>query len=270
MSIFACSAACAQTTDQIKWVFEVVSLKPTGPDVHFMGPPQGTPEEVRAFAVTARELICDAYDLQFTMTMSGSNDPRYSYAAHPPNLVGDTGWIGTDQFDLIARADPSVIEAWKKLPPVEQQKRMDEMMRAMLVERFHLRTHIERRELAAYALVVAKGGAKVTPTASTALKDRPRPWEVDLGLIAGHGVTMGDLAEMLWTKREVGSKKVIDRTGLIGKYDFRLKWAPEGDPDTGGGSLFTALQEQLGLKLKPVKAPLDVVVIDSIEKPTAN
>jgi uncharacterized protein (TIGR03435 family) len=262
----------AQTADQTKWVFDVVSLKPTGPDVHMIGSPQGTPENLRAFAVTARDLICYAYDLRCVMVMSGSSDPRYSYAAHPPNLVGDTGWIGTDQYDLAAKADPSVLEAWKKLPSGEQQQRLREMVRAMLVDRFHLKAHIEKRSLAAFALLVAKGGAKVTPTPPTQPKDHDqRPWDLDLGLIAGHGQTMDSLAQMLWTKREIGSKQIVDRTGLTGKYDFALKWTPEGDPENASGvSLFTAIQEQLGLKLKPVKAPMDVVIADSIEKPTAN
>jgi uncharacterized protein (TIGR03435 family) len=147
----------------------------------------------------------------------------------------------------------------------------------MLADRFQLKLHTEKRDMPVYALVVAKGGAKVTPSQPDPPPDpdHPKPYtsqlQLDLGFIGGHGLTMDTLAQLLWTRREIGSRKVMDRTGLTGKYDFKLKWTPEGDPDdAGGASIFTAIQEQLGLKLEPTKVPMDVVVIDNVEKPTAN
>jgi uncharacterized protein (TIGR03435 family) len=155
------------------------------------------------------------------------------------------------------------------------------MVLAMMADRFQLKVHTEKRDMPAYALVVAKGGPKISPITgppptfndgSDPSKPYQSPWDGgDLGQIKGHGVTIDGLAEQLWVKRELGSKKVIDQTGLTGRYDFTLKWTPEGDPDDAGGvSLFTAIQEQLGLKLEPVKAPMDVAVIDHIERPSEN
>ena len=80
---------------------------------------------------------------------------------------------------------------------------------------------------------------------------------------------MQDLATMLWSKRELGSRKVVDQTGLTGKYDLKLKWAPDTDP-SGGPSLFSAIKEQLGLKLISIKAPVEVLVIDHVERPSEN
>ncbi len=85
-------------------------------------------------------------------------------------------------------------------------------------------------------------------------------------------MTMDGLMTFLWGQPELGSRKIIDRTGLKGQYDFTLKWASEGDPseEAAGPSLFSAIEDRLGLKLESTKAPVDVLVIDSIEKPTPN
>ncbi|HXE08255.1 MAG TPA: TIGR03435 family protein [Acidobacteriaceae bacterium] len=274
------NAALPQAAAPVKCAFDVVSIKVQDPNEREIMAPGGTPEDFEARGVTAETLVAHAFDLQWTQGLSESRDPRYSYYAHSSHLIGDRGWADTEQFDLTAKADPAVLEAWKKLPSERQDACLREMVLAMLKDRFRLQVHTEKRGLPAYALVVAKGGPKMTPSqpdppAAPDDPDHPKPyespWRVDLGLIAGHGVTMDELAEMLWAKREIGGRDVIDRTGLPGKYDFKLKWTPEGDPDDAGGvSLFTAIQEQLGLKLEPVKAPTDVVVIDHIEKPTEN
>jgi len=264
-----CSSAWAQPANQTKWVFDVVSIKLQDPNQRSIMGPHGTPENFQAGGVTAETLVAYAYNLPWTQGMSSSADPRYLYQPHPPNLVLNSDWVNDEQFDVSAKADPAVLEAWKKLPPAEQQKQLRQMVQKMLADRFHLREHTEKRDMPVYALVVAKGGAKLTPSPPDPPADRGL--QVDLGLIAGRGLTMDTLAQMLWTRRELGSRKVIDRTGLTGKYDLKLKWTPEGDPaDAGGPSIFTAIQEQLGLKLEPAKAPMDVVVIDHIEKPTAN
>jgi len=271
------SAALAQTPDPTKWTFDVVSIKEQDPNQQIIMGPTGTPENFQAEGVTVETLVAYAYDLTWSQGLSSSRDPRYLYQPHPPNLVLNSAWVSDERFDVTAKADPSVLEVWKKLTPAQQQTQLKQMVQAMLADRFQLKVHTEKLDMPVYALVVAKGGPKVTPSQPDLPPDpdHPKPYgspmQLDLGLIAAHGLTMEQLAQLLWTRREIGSKKVIDRTGLMGKYDFKLKWTPEGDPDdAGGASIFTAIQEQLGLKLEPVKAPMDVVVIDHVEKPTAN
>ena len=264
-----------------KWVFDVVSVRGQDPKERVIMAPQGTAEDFEAKGVTAETLIAYGYDLPWTQGMTVSRDPRYLYHPHSPTLIGDPSWVSSEQFDMVAKADPATVEEWNRLPPDQQQGRLREMMLAMLGDRFQLRVHTEKRDMPAYALVVAKGGPKIRPLTgqpptfndgSDPSKPYQSPWDgSDLGQIKGHGVTIDGLAAELWAKRELGSKKVIDQTGLTGIYDFTLKWTPEGDPDDAGGvSLITAIQEQLGLKLEPVKVPMDVVVIDHVERPSPN
>ena len=182
------------------------------------------------------------------------------------------------------------------------------MLQSLLADRFHLKVHIETRELPVYALVVARGGSKLkasTPEPATPPdQDAPpsppggpddAPHSPPKGSMfvrmSSTGVqanatdsTVESLATMLTNQPDIGGRQVIDKTGLTGKYDWTLKWTPtvgmamrgmdngaketSGEPDAPG--LFTALEEQLGLKLEPQKAPVEVVVIDHVEPPTAN
>ena len=154
------------------------------------------------------------------------------------------------------------------------------MVKSLLADRFKLQMRHETREIPVFALVVAKCGSKLipaTPKPVVAVDPGapPPPYEspcrLDAGSISCHGMTVSDLASMLWTERETGSRKVLDKTGLEGKYDFTLKWTSEdASGDSSGPTLFTAIQEQLGLRLESTKAPLEVPVIDHIERPSEN
>jgi uncharacterized protein (TIGR03435 family) len=156
------------------------------------------------------------------------------------------------------------------------------MFREILVERFGLKVHHETRTLPVYALVVAKGGPKMTaskpqPNDPDGMPGNPGVLNTSLGRETGRGALIEFLAEDL---SDALGRKVVDKTGLTGRYDFTLTWAPDDDAAAMGSSassgapqgpsLFTAVQEQLGLKLEPVKAPVDVVVIDHLEKPSEN
>jgi uncharacterized protein (TIGR03435 family) len=193
-------------------------------------------------------------------------------------LVGEPKWTSSDRWDIDTRIAAEDISALGKL---NFHQRL-EMFQTILTERFGLKMHHETRELPVYALVVAKGGPKMTVS-------KPRPEDPDgipgdpgvlratRGKETGVGTMMEFLAEDL--SEELG-RKVVDHTGLTGRYDFTLTWTPDdsaaavaGNAAAGmaqGPSLFTAVQEQLGLKLEPVKAPVDVVVIDHLEKPGEN
>jgi uncharacterized protein (TIGR03435 family) len=144
-----------------------------------------------------------------------------------------------------------------------------------------LKVHHENRDLPILALTVAKGGSKLMPVGDTHTTNatgadswaglhNPRAGETE-----GRDVPVALLVGALNSKPEIGGRLVVDETGLTGKYNFKLTWAPEDrhtamDTGVDGPSLFTAIQEQLGLKLETKKAPLDCVVIDHVEHPSPN
>jgi uncharacterized protein (TIGR03435 family) len=156
------------------------------------------------------------------------------------------------------------------------------MVQSLVQERFQLKTHRETRELPVFTLTVTKSGTKLTPT----VEGHPGPGGLKPGSsrssttaagteMSGSGMTISRLINML---AGLAGRPIMDRTDLTGTYDFVLKFAPVqnitvgGDAGTepSGPSLFTALQEQLGLKLESAKGPVEVLVIDSVSKPSEN
>jgi uncharacterized protein (TIGR03435 family) len=193
-------------------------------------------------------------------------------------LVGEPKWTSSDRWDIDARIAAEDIAALGKL---SYHQRLD-MFQAILTERFGLKVHHEMRDLPVFELVVAKGGPKMTPSKPTpndvaGIEGAPGELNSSRGRETGRGTIMEFLAEDL--SEELG-RKVVDHTGMTGRYDFTLTWTPDdsaaataGTAASGaaqGPSLFTAVQEQLGLKLEPAKAPVDVIVIDHLEKPAEN
>ena len=140
------------------------------------------------------------------------------------------------------------------------------MLQNLLAERFKLKLHRERRETQIYALVPGKNGPRLTESGP----DAPHSVREGPGRLTGSGVPISALADHLSGPLYQLGRQVVDRTGLKGNYDFTLEWAAS-DSDAPGQSLFTALQEQLGLKLEAQRSSVDVLVVDSMEKaPTEN
>ena len=206
---------------------------------------------------------------------------------HATQLVGGPGWFNSARFDIIARAEgfqgdtnrPGFTATAAERENVE---RVRLMMRRLLAERFKLRVHNETRQLPIYALTVVKNSGELGPAIKRSPTDCMEEWKKQgmpdarsvacgsiqgarVGKMTGHAAEIGPLVRDLydWTGRPV-----VDRTGLIGRFDFTLTWAPEGSTDTNAPSIFTAVQEQLGLKLEPTRGPVDVLVVDSAERPT--
>jgi uncharacterized protein (TIGR03435 family) len=208
-------------------------------------------------------------------------------------IVGGPDWIDSTRFDIIAKASTE-FRSSPEGPPNE----LFLMLRSLLEDRFKVRTHRETRELPVYELVVARADGKLGPQLrqSTANCDGPPPprqpnepppcgaMRGPARVMAG-GIPMRRFAEMLTAIMAVGTpasadgRLVVDKTGLSGRFAFNLAWTPEQMPtaapppgippiDPNGPSLFTALQEQLGLKLESAKGPVEVLVIDSVERPT--
>jgi uncharacterized protein (TIGR03435 family) len=155
-----------------------------------------------------------------------------------------------------------------------------ERLRALLAERFQLVIHRETKEQSIYALVLAKNGPRLQETKETGTQQNMM---TNRGRSEGHAIPIGMLAQSL---SGLTGRPVVDKTGLAGKYDFVLEWTPdvgadaraqgfgngvtEPAPAPGGPTIFTALQEQLGLKLESQKGPVENIVIDRAEKPSEN
>jgi len=186
----------------------------------------------------------------------------------PGQLLGLPGWADSERFDVEARMDEDDAAAFQKLSGQQQREQAALMLRPLLEDRFKLRLHHETRELPVYALVVAKGGIK--------LKESHEPGNLDgMGTNRGFiGVRASRIGgRFLEGLSDATGRIVVDKTGLTGIYNITLKWTPDGtatsDPNAPP-DLFTAIEEQLGLKLVPAKAPVDVIVVDHVERPTEN
>jgi uncharacterized protein (TIGR03435 family) len=235
-----------------------------------------SPNGVQITGYPLRELIRAAYGPRVIVTRS--------------QMVGGPGWMTTDRFDITARAagDFGPGDPDGGLPP-----RLLAMIRALLEDRFKLRIHFEQREQPIYALVLARDDRRLGPHMKVSLGDcqtppfatRPeRPCGVTSvpGTMTFRAVDMPRLVRVLAGFPEIG-RVVQEQTGLEGAYDMQLQWTPGfidsinpggtpvADPNADQGtSLFSALQEQLGLKLESRRAAVDVLVIDSVEPPTEN
>jgi uncharacterized protein (TIGR03435 family) len=192
------------------------------------------------------------------------------YIAYPlkPNIPipGLPGWANSAVFDVDAKADNETALAMQKLPDEERQKQAHLMLQAVLADRFKLRIHHETREGPIYELIVARSGFKLKEALAS---KRPPGSTCSHDHIQLRNTPISSLAYCL--SAPLG-RNVVDKTGITGNYEFELKWTPDelqGAPDAGP-SLFTALEEQLGLKLVSAKGPVDVIVIDHIERPSEN
>ena len=199
-----------------------------------------------------------------------------AYGTPGPQIEGGPAWLASERFDIEAKVDDATAVKMEKLGPEERSQMKRQLIEQLLADRFMLAVHWETRELPVYALVRAKVGAKLTRSSDTSGSSGTSS---NLGHLKASGVTMARLAETLTgiLYREVG-RVVVDRTGLEGRYDLTLEWSPEdgssssasNDSQSPGPSIFTALEEQLGLKLESSKGPVKTLVIDRVEQPSEN
>ena len=188
-------------------------------------------------------------------------------------ILGGPDWIKSSRFDIQAKPDGELAEHLKQLPNAEKRVATQQMVQALLVDRFALTSHREVRELSIYALVVAKGGPKFKPTPVEGSSTNSHNGHLTIKSNAA----MADLSHYL--EDSLGTV-VVDKTRIEGGYEFSLDWSQEtlsaakqGTPNSAandGPSVFTALQEQLGLKLESQKGPVEVLVIDHAELPSEN
>jgi uncharacterized protein (TIGR03435 family) len=236
----------------------VASIKPNkSDDVRFIlrNLPGGG---LTATGVTLKMLISVAYGV-----------PAYQ-------ISGGPSWVGTERWDIEAKTEGAQGRLPRDLPRA--------MLRGLMEDRFQIKARREAKEMPVYSLVVAKNGSKLKPHSGDSTERKP------LGQFGRGSAIFTDNSMALFAARlsmQLG-RPVIDRTDLKGSYDFKLEWAPalgEGGPealglppraepsppaDSTGPSIFTALEDQLGLKLESTKGPVTIVVIDHVERPSEN
>jgi uncharacterized protein (TIGR03435 family) len=232
--------------------FEVATIKPSIPD-----------RPGKLFTIKGRQVI--------TINTTTNDLITFAYGIHAKQIVGGAPWMESDKFDVTGQPEGD------GLPSTNQLR---EMIQKMLTDRFKLTFHRDKRELPAYAVLVGNAGSKMTKNESNP-NGLPGLFFKGLGVMVVTNATMADFAGTM--QGAVLDRPVVDRTGLSGRYDFTLQWTPDESQFAGMGvrvpppspdaqlpTLFTAMQEQLGLRLDSTRAPVEVFVIDRVERPSEN
>jgi uncharacterized protein (TIGR03435 family) len=268
------SQAQATSFNLSDFKFEVASIKPAKNPEGGWGL-NNTSDGIRGMNIPLMFLVKNAYGIY--------EDHRY---------LGAPNWINSDQYDLEAKMERSVAEQFGKLARAQRIAAEQHMLQVLLEERFNLKAHRETKEFPVYFLVIAKGGSKLQEP-----KPNPNDPSADMGVWGGGGTREGvttmtahivPIEQLVSQLTAIVDRTVVDKTGLTGRYDLTLKYTPEyialrsstataseGQPapsgsDPTGTSIFKALQDQLGLKLESGKGPVEIIVIDHIERASGN
>ena len=226
--------------------FDVATVKPTAPDWGNQGFHSGD----------GRRIWCD--------NETAAQIAEFVYGVHPKQIVGAPSWFFDEKWD---------VDGYPDVPGQPDYKQMQGMYRKLLEERFGMKMHRDKRNMGAYVLTVAKGGPKLSKSVDQeAMSDTTGlEWNSQRRVLRVTSTTMAEFVQSMNFSME---KPLVDQTGLTGKWDFLLKWRPDTAPDTGDPNalpgLFTAIQEQVGLKLEGTTAPVEVLVMDKVERPSAN
>lgn len=228
--------------------FEVASIRPH----------EGRLQMLRGFSSSGTRVTMEGY-LPIYLVMEAYNLKVYQVAFAPSATQSEYVY-----YDIVAKAEGDGAPTRDEFRP---------MLQKLLAERFNLKVHREMREMPVYALVVGKNGPKFKESAPDATVDRY------VGVNGRNQYVRASKAGMEWLAEEIPNtffvdRPVVDRTGLNGTYDFRIEATPEfrinNNPEPDDISVFSAVQDQLGLRLEPQKAMVEVLVVDHMEKPSAN
>jgi len=235
--------------------FEVATIKFSRPE-----------EQGKGFRVRGRNFS--------TINTSVTDIIMFAYGVHARQIVGAPAWFDTEKYDITAKPDG------EGQPSDKQWKAM---VQKLLAERFKFAFHREKKELSVYAIVLAKGGSKMTKSEGDP-NGLPGMGFRGLGALNVRNAGIEDFARLM--QATVLDRPVVDHTGLTGRFDFALNWAPDelqfggagarrgGGPKTDGGEalpdLFAAMQAQIGLKMEATKAPVEVMVVEKAERASEN
>jgi uncharacterized protein (TIGR03435 family) len=234
--------------------FEVATIKPSKP------------------GVPGKALVMRDARTFVTVNYSVADLISFAYSLHPRQITGAPSWVESEQFDIQGTPDPA------GMPNLKQ---IQTMVQKLLADRYKLTFHRDKKELSVFALTVAKTGQKLTPSTGDP-NGAPGMGFGGLGMMFGRNANLGDFCATM--QSTVLDRPVVDQTGLTGRYDFQLKWTaddsqfpglkgqlpPPKEDAEAQPDLFTAIQQQMGLKLEATKAPVGVIVIDHVEKPSEN
>jgi uncharacterized protein (TIGR03435 family) len=239
-----CLGAIAAVGQQAQ--FEVAAIKPN----------HGSSTESNMNSLPGGRLAVDNMTVQELV--------KFAYGVKDHQMDHAPRWIENERFDIAAKTATG-----KKASLEDEQAQI----RGLLEDRFQLKTHRETRQMNVYLLVVGKDGVKLTRHDDGAGSGTRK----GCGRLTGKRLTLDTIASVLSRQFD---REVLNRTELPGKYDFQLEWTPDAGPcpaaEGGGGaaanlpSIFTAIQQQLGLKLEPSKGPVEILVIDRVERPSEN
>jgi uncharacterized protein (TIGR03435 family) len=257
--------------------FEVASIKPGDPSERNRGFSSPDSSQFRVINMTAKGLV------------------TYVYGLKDFQLTGGPDWANSKIYSINAKVEDSMAKNIQGMPRLERQRQMRMMLHSLLIERFKLSVSHVTKDEPEYALVVAKGGPKLTPTASVApaanapgaraLPGKGPHLLLSNGNISAIDQPVSGLADLLAFMPEIEGHLVVDHTGITGNYDYTVQFSSEaldqkfaqgaGAPppvasSDSGPSIFTALEEQLGLKLEMTRGPVEIYTIEHIEEPSEN
>jgi len=235
-------------------VFAVATIKPSKPGRPGKALTMRGPRQFATFNYSLNDLI------------------SFAYGVHVRQITGGPGWLDSDLYDILAEPEAE---------GSPNRKQLEVMLQKLLADRFQLVFHRDKKELSVYALVVGKNGPKLTKSTGDP-NGLPGLMFRALGVLPANNANMADFAGVM--QSAVLDRPVVDQTGLSGRFDFTLKWTPDEFQFAGLGprvpppadnpdappDLYTAIQQQLGLKLESTKAQVEVLVIDHLEKPSEN
>jgi uncharacterized protein (TIGR03435 family) len=231
--------------------------KDADPDWEVATVKQGNPDDNNSgFQIKGRRVVIERKTVEDMLIVG--------YGMNKRQVEGAPGWMGSERWD---------VEGVPDVPGEPSLKQLESLVRKILTERFGLTMHMVKREMGVYSITVAKGGPKLEKSAGDpdGLPDDSDNENGGQRSMRMTNATMGDFALLM---KFFLDRPVMDQTGLAGRYDFMLKWTFDDSrvptDGTAAPSLFTAVQEQMGLKIEPVKAMTDVMVIDKLERPSAN
>jgi uncharacterized protein (TIGR03435 family) len=273
-------AAAEPQMQGVSPAYDVVSIKPAKPS----GSAGGNGLFGNGIEYTADGLRANSTVMSLIQSAYGMDADRIS---------GAPSWVTSEKFSIDAKMESSVADDLNKLSPDERDAMRQRMLQALLADRFKLAVRSESKQLPVYELAIAKSGLKIQEakpgdTYADGVKGgNGKGLGGDLmvgfgsaGMVRAQGIEIGTFVQGL--SKYLG-RPVVDKTGLIGRYDFTLHYAPDAKPhaasgsatddaatDPAGPSIFTAMQEQLGLKLEAKKDPLATIVIEHVERPAGN
>lgn len=233
--------------------FQVATIKPTKPD-----------EQRKLLVVRGREFM--------TVNLTVADLIKFAYDVQEKQIAGAPDWVMSEKYDINAQPD---------VPGTPNSEQLKIMIRKLLADRFQLKFHKDQKEMSAYVLTVGEKGPKMTKETNNP-NNLPGLFFGPIGTLHVTNATMADFTHLM--QSAVLDRPVADHTGLDGRWSFVLKWTPDETQFAGMGikvppstdtadaapPLFTAIQEQLDLKLEAQKAPVDVVTLDHIDRPTPN